>query len=82
MANYYNICSNIIVIAMCNVTTELHSTLNILLQKLVSDTMFSWKIIFYCSVLKSVACLALVHKAADERRITIFLSYPSVLENK
>jgi hypothetical protein len=36
------------------------------------DKNFTWKLTFYGRVLKSIAYVTLVHKAADEIRITIF----------
>jgi hypothetical protein len=35
-------------------------------------TYFSWKFTLYGTVLKSMACVALVHKAADDIIIAIF----------
>jgi hypothetical protein len=49
---------------------ELHIILN-LLQQVVSDN-FYVKNVFYGRVLNSIACVALVRRAADETRITMF----------
>jgi hypothetical protein len=57
-------------------TIELHIIKNVLLEQLVSDTIFTWRTYFTVGM-KSVASVALVHKAADERRITISFSSPS-----
>jgi hypothetical protein len=54
------------------ITIELHIILNLLLQQLISDTVFlPEKRTFYGRVLKSIACVALGRIAADDR-ITIF----------
>jgi hypothetical protein len=49
------------------ITLELHIILNFLLLQLVSDTIFIWK-----TYILSYGCVALVRKAADEIRVTIF----------
>lgn len=43
------------------------------MQELVSDTFFKCKFTFYCTVLKSVACVAFACTPADEIRINLFL---------
>jgi hypothetical protein len=53
-----------------NAQITLHIILNLLLQQLVYAISFTWKT--YDRVLKSIACMPLVRKAADEIRITIF----------
>jgi hypothetical protein len=50
----------------------LHIILNFLLQQIVSDRTFTRKTYIYGMFLKSVACVALVHKTADEIGITTF----------
>jgi hypothetical protein len=56
---------------MCTNYYELHIILNLLLQQLVSDIIFTWKLTFYGRGLKSIAYVALVRKTADEIRITV-----------
>jgi hypothetical protein len=43
----------------------------LLLQQLVSDTVLPGKFTLYGRVLKPMVCVALVHKASDNIRITI-----------
>jgi hypothetical protein len=52
---------------------DLNIILNLLLQQLVSYIMFTRKVTFYGSFLKSVACSALVRKGAEEIRTKIIL---------
>jgi hypothetical protein len=56
------------------ITFELYIIFNLLVQRL-------WKTCIYFRVLKSVACMEVVRKAADEIRIKIF-SNPRNKENK
>jgi hypothetical protein len=66
------------------ITIELgrHNILNFLLQQLASDTIFYQKNLFYGRVLKSIACVTLVRKAAEKRIIAIFLKILLNEENK
>jgi hypothetical protein len=74
MTNYHTIFSNINCNGCTQITAELHIILNLLLQQLVFDTVVTCKTCtVYVGFLKSTACVALVRKAADEIRITIFL---------
>jgi hypothetical protein len=49
------------------ITIELHTILNLLPQQFLRG-----KRTFHCRVLKPVACVELIRKAADEIRIIIF----------
>jgi hypothetical protein len=49
--------------------------MNLVLQHVVSDTIFTWKLVSFGRVLKSVACVTLVRTAADMIRITFFKSF-------
>jgi hypothetical protein len=49
------------------ITLELHIILNFLLLQLISDTVFIRK-----TYILSHGCVALVRKAADEIRVTVF----------
>jgi hypothetical protein len=54
------------------ISIELHIILNFILQRLVSDIVFTSKTCVYDGIFKSVTYLALLRKAADEIRIKIF----------
>jgi hypothetical protein len=60
------------------ITIELHTVLHLLLQLLVSGIILLGNLTFYGRVLQSTA---LIRKAADEIRITIFFSNPSEQRN-
>jgi hypothetical protein len=66
------------------ITIELHITciLHLLLQHLVSQQFLPGKLTLFGRVLKSVAYVALVRKAADEISITIFFQILRSKENK
>jgi hypothetical protein len=62
------------------ITVNLHISLNLFLQQLVSDIISTWekKLTFYDRVLKPIACVVLViHKAADEIKINTIFSNTS-----
>jgi hypothetical protein len=46
---------------------NIHIILNLILQQLVSDTIFPGKLIFYDRVLKSIACVVLVYSLKQRR---------------
>jgi hypothetical protein len=52
-------------------TTELHTVLNLLLQQLVSHTIFTWKTYILQQGFKVNSLYTHVRKTADEVRITI-----------
>jgi hypothetical protein len=58
-----------ILLKCVQITIQLHVILNVLLQQLGSDNL-SEKLTFCGRALKLVACVALVHEAADEVKIT------------
>jgi hypothetical protein len=64
------------------ISKELHIILNLLLQQLVSDTILPGKLTFYGRVLKSIACVPPVCKAADEIKVTFFFQILRSKENK
>jgi hypothetical protein len=64
---------------MCTNYLELHIILNLLLSSLYLAQSLPAKLTFYYrKSLKSVAYVALVHKAAEEIRITNFFKYIGV----
>jgi hypothetical protein len=54
--------------------TELHIILNLLLQQLVSDTIFNWKT-FYGRSLKSIACGICTQSSGQGKRHDIFFKF-------
>jgi hypothetical protein len=77
MTNYPTIYSNINLLTYAQIVIRLNIILNLFLQQLVSDVIFTWKITLYGVVLKSEA---FVRTAADEKRLTI-LQYLRNKEN-